>query len=85
MNVISVCKNVIQSNNKRGWVDPQPAVRIAKNKSGSATDRAHSVAIVDKNGDVVARIISSQDGQPVVKCGAKVAIITEYDVVKIDS
>lgn len=84
MNVISVCKNVIQSNNKRGWVDPQPAVRIAKNKSGSATDRAHSVAIVDKNGEVVARILSTKDGNPVLKCGAKVAIITEYDVMRID-
>lgn len=84
MNVISVCKNVIAGNNKRGWVDPEPAVRIAKNKSGSATDRAHSVAIVDKNGDVVARILSSKDGKPVVKCGAKVAIITEFDVVRID-
>jgi hypothetical protein len=84
MNVISVCKNVIQSNNKRGWVDPEPAVRIARNKSGSATDRAHSVAIVDKNGEVVARILSTKDGQPVLKCGAKVAIITEYDVVNID-
>lgn len=84
MNVLTVCKNVIAGNNKRNWVDPQPAVRIAKNKRGSATDRAHSVAIVDKNGDIVARIISTRDGNPVVKCGAKVAIITEYDVVNID-
>jgi hypothetical protein len=84
MNVISVCKNVIAGNNKRGWVDPEPAVRIARNKSGSATDRAHSVAIVDKDGNVVAKILSSTDGKPVVKCGAKVAIVTEYDVVKLD-
>jgi hypothetical protein len=84
MNVLTVCKNVIAGNNKRNWVDPQPAVRIAKNKSGSAIDRAHSVAIVDKNGDIVARIMSTRDGNPVVKCGAKVAIITEFDVVNID-
>lgn len=30
-------------------------------------------------GNVVARIVSSQDGKPVVSCGAKVAIITEYE------
>lgn len=79
MSYISVCKNVIASNNKAGWVDPNPAIRISNTKSGKVTNRAHTLAIKDKNGDIVATIISTQDGQPVIKCGAKVAIITEYE------
>lgn len=79
MSYISVCKNVIASNNKAGWVDPNPAIRISNTKSGKVTDRAHTLAIKDKQGNIVATIVSTQDGQPVIKCGAKVAIITEYE------
>ncbi len=79
MSYISVCKNVIASNNKAGWINPNPAIRISNTKSGKVTDRAHTLAIKDKNGDIVATIVSTQDGQPVIKCGAKVAIITEYE------
>lgn len=80
MSHISVCKNVIASNNKRGWVDPNPAIRVSSSKSGRVTGRGHTVAIKDAAGNVVARIISTVDGEPVVSCGAKVAIVTEYDV-----
>ena len=31
---LSVCKNVIQSNNKRGWIDPDPTIRVSNTKSG---------------------------------------------------
>ncbi|MBD99741.1 MAG: hypothetical protein CMO34_07855 [Verrucomicrobia bacterium] len=79
MSYISVCKNVIASNNKRGWVDPNPAIRVSKTKAGKVTHRAHALAIKDKQGNVVATIVSTQDGEPVVKCGAKVTIITEYE------
>lgn len=79
MNFISVCKNVIQQNNKREWVNPFPAIRVCKTPSGKATQRAHTLAIKDKNGDIVAKVISSQDGKPVIKAGAKVVIITEYE------
>ena len=75
---ISVCKNVIAGNNKRKWQDPDPAIRVGTSKSGKATKRAHTLAILDGNGNEVARILSSQDGNPVLKCGAKVAIVTEY-------
>jgi len=84
MNILSVCKNVIASNNKRGWVCPEPSIRISKSKSGKASARAHEVGIVDKEGNVVARLISTKDGKPVIKCGAKVALVTEYDVVVIE-
>ena len=79
MNYISVCKNVIGSNNKRGWVNPDPAIRVSNTPSGKATKRAHTLLIKDKDGNEVARIVSSQDGKPVLKCGAKVAIFTHYE------
>jgi hypothetical protein len=78
MSIITVCKNVIASNNKQGWKDPSPAIRISKSSGGAATGRAHEVAIMDKAGNVVATIQSTMDGQPIVKCGAKVAITTVY-------
>ena len=83
-NYISVCKNVIASNNKRKWKDADPSIRVSNTPSGKVTKRAHTVAIKDKEGNVVARMISTQDGQPVIKCGAKVALITEYDTEVID-
>ena len=79
MNYISICKNLIYSNNKRNWVDPQPVIRVSNTPSGKVQKRAHTLAIKDKNGDVVARIVSSQDGKPVISCGAKVAIINKYE------
>lgn len=79
MSFISVCKNVITSNNKRGWANPNPAIRVSATKSGKVTHRAHTLAIKDASGNVVATIVSTQDGKPVIKCGAKVAIITEYE------
>lgn len=78
MSYISVCKNVIASNNKRGWSNPDPAIRVSNTPSGRVMQRAHTLAIKDARGNVVARIVSSQDGGPVISCGAKVAIITEY-------
>ena len=79
MSYISVCKNVIGSNNKNNWEDPKPAIRVSNTPSGKVTQRAHTLAIKDAEGNVVARIVSSTDGKPVINCGAKVAIITEYE------
>lgn len=84
MPYISVCKNVIASNNKRDWIEPDPAIRVSNTKSGKVTHRAHTLAIKDADGNVVARVVSTQDGQPVINCGAKVAIITEHDVEAIE-
>lgn len=78
MEYVSVCKNVIASNNKRGWCKPNPAIRVSGSKSGKVIKRAHTLAIKDKAGNVVARIVSTQDGSAVIDCGAKVGIITEY-------
>lgn len=78
MSVVTVCKNVIQSNNKKGWVNPEPAIRVAKTKSGKAVARGHFINILDKDHSVVATIETTQDGSPIVKCGAKVAIFTKY-------
>ena len=84
MNMISVCKNVIASNNKRGWEDPDPAIRVSRAKYGKVIERAHEIGIVDAEGNIVAKMISTQDGEPVVGCGAKVALVTDYDVVSLD-
>ena len=78
MNYVSVCKNVIAGNNKKNWCDADPAIRVSSTPSGKVIARAHTLLIKDKDGNVVARVVSSQDGKPVIKCGAKVAIITEY-------
>lgn len=80
MSFLSVCKNVIAANNKRGWRDPDPAIRVSNTPSGKVTGRAHRVAIVDKDGNTVAEVIATTDGKPVIKCGAKVAIVTTYPV-----
>lgn len=82
-NFLSVCKNVIASNNKRNWCDPAPAIRVSKTASGTVISRYHSVGIVDARGNIVARMVSTQDGNPVIKCGAKVALVTEFPVVEI--
>lgn len=84
VNYISVCKNTIASNNKRNWKNPEPAIRVSNTPSGKAVLRAHSLEIKDKNGETVARIVSTTDGNPVIKCGAKVAVITEYPVEVIE-
>jgi hypothetical protein len=85
MSVISVCGNVLRSNNKRGWVNPDPAIRVGKTKSSSGENvkRFHSVGIVDKDGVLVAEIVSTIDGKPVIKSGAKVGVFTKYDVVEL--
>ena len=79
MNYVSVCKNVIAANNKADWVDPAPAIRVSNSRAGKVVARAHTLLIKDQFGNEVARVISSQDGRPVISCGAKVAILTMYD------
>lgn len=81
MSYVSVCKNTIGTNNKKGWVCPAPTIRVSNTPSGKVTARAHTVGIVDANGNVVARLVATKDGKPVIKCGAKVALITEFPVV----
>lgn len=82
-NYISVCKNKIASNNKKGWVNPEPTIRVSHTPSGKVQKRVHRVGIVDQNGNVVAELVATQDGKPVIKCGAKVALITKYDTVEL--
>lgn len=84
MSYVSVCKNVIAQNNKNNWQCPLPAIRVSRTKAGKATQRAHTLAIVDKDGNEVARIISSQDGKPVIRAGAKVVIQTSYPTVVVE-
>jgi hypothetical protein len=80
MSYVSVCKNVIASNNKKQWIDPDPTIRVSNTPSGKVTQRANAIEILDKDGNVVAELVATTDGKPVIKCGAKVALITKYDV-----
>ena len=80
---ISICKNVIASNNKRNWVDPLPSIRVSNSKSGKVVNRSNHLGIVDKDGVIVARIQGTTDGKPVISCGAKVGLFTEYETVEI--
>ena len=84
MQHISICKNVIAQNNKAKWIDPKPAIRVSRTKSGKVVNRANKLGIVDKEGNLVAEIISTVDGKPVISCGAKVGLITYYDTVEIE-
>lgn len=74
---------MIASNNKANWVNPKPAIRVTKTPSGKVTSRHHKVGIVDKDGNIVAKVLSTTDGKPVISCGAKVAIDTEYEIVEL--
>jgi len=80
MSYVSVCKNVIASNNKKNWEDPDPTIRISNTPSGKVVGRGLEIAIKDSQGNIVAKLLSTSDGKPVIKCGAKVALVTDYPV-----
>jgi hypothetical protein len=80
MNYVSVCKNVIASNNKKGWKSPDPTIRVSRTPSGKVVERAHTIAIKDAKGNIVARLVATKDGKPVIKCGAKVGLITTFPI-----
>lgn len=83
MNYVSVCKQVIAQNNKKKWVDPAPTIRVSNTPSGKVVKRSNAVGIVDKDGNIVAKLVATTDGEPVIKCGAKVALITDFDVIEL--
>jgi len=78
---VSVCKNVIQRNNKikREGLDEalSPPIRIQNGKWGDKTTCTEAV-FKDAAGNIVGRIFYETD--PILKCGAKVAIEFYGDV-----
>lgn len=82
---ISICKNVIASNNKRNWKNPDPAIRVSTSKSGKVIKRSNHIGILDKDGNIVAEVISTTDGKPVISCGAKVGLMTKYEVIDLEA
>lgn len=46
--------------------------------------RSNRVGIVDKDGNVVAEIVSTTDGTPVIGCGAKTGLFTVYDTINLE-
>lgn len=72
--VINVDRNTINSNTKHGT--NEPPVRIQKGKSGKS-ERAHEVAVLDKNGEEAARFIYKPDGA-LVKCGARLVLLAHH-------
>lgn len=73
---ISVCKNVIQGNNKtlREGLDRPllPPIRFQRGKSGEKLT-CNEAILRDSAGEVIGRI-HYQAACPILKCGAKVAI-----------
>lgn len=85
MAFISVCKNIIARNNKNDWREPEPAIRVSSTQAGKVTIRSNHVGITDSEGNIVAAIKATEDGRPIIKCGAKVALITEFDPVDLQN
>lgn len=85
MNYVCVCKNSIQANNKKKWEgELEPTIRVSRTPSGKVTCRSNRVGIVDSLGNVVATLESSSDGKPLISAGAKVALITEFDIINLE-
>lgn len=84
MSLVCVCKNKIAANNKRKWVDPEPTIRVSETPHGKVTLRSNEIGITDKDGNVVAKLVATTDGNPIIGCGAKVALITDYPVTDLD-
>lgn len=71
--IIHVNQHVIKANAKNGTVDPVLTVKTYKSNT-----YAHEAWIMDKDGEVAAKIIYSPN-KP-LSCGARVWIETENDV-----
>lgn len=80
---LTVCKNKIAQNNKKDWIAPEPVIRVSKSPSGKVVMRSNRVGIVDRTGALVAELIATEDGKPIISCGAKVALVTKYDVIDL--
>ena len=85
MSYVCVCKNAIQANNKKKWEgELQPPIRVSNTPSGKVTMRSKVIGITDKDGNIVGKLLTSEDGKPIISAGAKVALVTEYDVVNLE-
>lgn len=71
--IIHVNQHVIRANKQEGRSDPPLTVKTYKQNL-----KAHNVQILDKTGNVVAKIVYSPD-KP-LKCGARVWIETSNEV-----
>jgi hypothetical protein len=72
---ISINKHRIACNNKNNWVNPLPCIRVSKTKS-SKGEYCFYAGIQDEEGNIVAEVIQSNDGAPLLNCGAKIVIKT---------
>lgn len=79
---ISINKLKIAENNKTGWVNKFPTIRVSKTKSGKGT-YGSKILLLDKNGDLVAEIYQTPDGSALLSCGAKVVIKTHNCLVQV--
>lgn len=73
--IVHVNSHTIRSNRKHG--EQAPPLSIRKTRSAKAT-YCHELAIVDKDGTVVARVVYEPDHP--LSCGAQIWIETDYDV-----
>lgn len=83
MHWVSINKHRIAKNNKGKWVDPVPCIRISDGKNKPPISYVSDLLVVDEGGRPVAWLVTTSTGEPVLKCGAKVALVTLYDTVEV--
>jgi len=75
MHFININKHTIAKNTKHGTNDPP--IRVSNTKTGKA-EYCSELEILDKNGEVVAKILYNPH-QPILKCGARLVIVAEHE------
>ncbi|UTC29670.1 hypothetical protein BAJUN_00400 [Bajunvirus bajun] len=79
--VVNVNRHVISRNTKAQA--NEPVFRIQRGKSGKAT-MAEAVAILDAQGNEVARFISGEDGGTLLACSARAVLLAHHGAVPVD-
>lgn len=72
--VVNVNRQVVDKNTK--WGQNAPPIRVQKGKSGKA-EYGHEVAVLDAQGNEVARFIYRPDGA-LVACGARLVLVAHH-------
>lgn len=77
MSIVTVNRNTIAANAKPG-AEIAPPIRIARSPSAGATAYGSEVAILDKNGEEVARFVYDAHNA-LAKCGARLILNTKFE------
>lgn len=80
MSVISISKEAIAHNMRVGWncLNSKKPVRVSLTPQDANPIYANVVEIFDRQGNIVAAVVTSKDGNPIANYGTHVVIYTEY-------